>query len=201
MQSLLIIIALGNQSQREIIKLDLTKTKLDLTKTSLNLLLKMSLKSSFLFILITGLLISCDKKRVFDEYKSVGSAWNKKTVVSFDLPKLDTLKKYNLYVNLRANDDYKFNNLFLIVSLEQPNGLTKVDTLEYQMADVDGTLLGEGFSDLKESKLIYKEKVQFKASENNKVLIKQVVRQTGKVVGVENLEGITEVGFRIESLD
>ena len=69
------------------------------------------------------------------------------------------------------------------------------------MADVDGTLLGEGFSDLKESKLIYKEKVQFKASENNKVLIKQVVRQTGKVVGVENLEGITEVGFRIESLD
>jgi gliding motility-associated lipoprotein GldH len=102
---------------------------------------------------------------------------------------------------LRANDDYKFNNLFLIVSLEQPNGLTKVDTLEYQMADVDGTLLGDGFSDLKESKLFYKENVQFKASENNKVLVKQVVRQTGKVVGVENLEGITEVGFRIESLD
>jgi gliding motility-associated lipoprotein GldH len=161
----------------------------------------MNLKSSFLFIIIAGLFISCDKKRVFDEYKSVGSAWNKKTEVRFDLPKLDTLKKYNLYVNLRANDDYKFNNLFLIVALEQLNGLTKVDTLEYQMADVEGTLLGEGFSDLKESKLIYKENVRFKASENNKVHIKQVVRQSGKVVGVENLEGITEVGFRIESLD
>lgn len=161
----------------------------------------MSLKSSFLFILIIGVLISCDKKRVFDDYKSVGSAWNKKTVVSFDLPKLDTLKKYNLFVNLRANDNYQFNNLFLIVSLEAPNGLMKVDTLEYQMADVDGTLLGDGFSDLKESKLFYKENIQFKASENNKVHIKQVVRQTGKVVGVDNLEGITEVGFRIESLD
>jgi hypothetical protein len=33
------------------------------------------------------------------------------------------------------------------------------------------------------------------------VHIKQVVRQTGKVVGVDNLEGITEVGFRIESLE
>ena len=121
----------------------------------------MNLKNSFLFILIAGLLISCDKKRVFDEYKSVGSAWNKKTVVRFDLPKLDTLKKYNLYVNLRANDDYKFNNLFLIVSLEQPNGLTKVDTLEYQMADVDGTLLGEGFSDLKERKYLYCTKLQY----------------------------------------
>ena len=161
----------------------------------------MSLKSSILFIIIAGLLISCDKKRVFDEYESVGSAWNMKKEVVFELPKMDTLKKYNLFINLRANEDYKFNNLFLIVSMEQPNGLTKVDTLEYEMADVDGTLLGEGFSDIKESKLFYKENVKFKASENNKIHIKQAVRQTGKIVGVQDLEGITEVGFRVESLE
>jgi gliding motility-associated lipoprotein GldH len=161
----------------------------------------MNLKSSILFILIAVLLCSCDKKRVFDEYKSVGKAWNKNTVVDFNLPKLDTTKKYNLYVNLRADDSYEFNNLFLIVALEQPDGLTKVDTLEYQMADADGTLLGDGFSDIKESKLFYKERVQFKASENNKIHIKQAVRKTGKVVGVENLNGITAVGFRIESLE
>jgi len=161
----------------------------------------MSLKSSILFIIIAGLLISCDKKRVFDEYESVGSAWNMKKEVVFELPKMDTLKKYNLFINLRANDDYKFNNLFLIVSMEQPNGLTKVDTLEYEMADVDGTLLGEGFSDIKESKLFYKENVKFKASENNKIHIKQAVRQTGKIVEVQDLEGITEVGFRVESLE
>jgi gliding motility-associated lipoprotein GldH len=161
----------------------------------------MSLKSSFLFIIIAGLLISCDKKRVFDEYQSVGSAWNMKKEVIFELPKVDTLKKYNLFINLRANDDYKFNNLFLIVSMEQPNGLTKIDTLEYEMADVDGALLGDGFSDIKESKLYYKENVKFKASENNKIHIKQAVRQTGKIEGIQDLEGITEVGFRVESLE
>ena len=161
----------------------------------------MSLKSSILLIIIAGLYISCDKKRVFDESQSVGSAWNMKKEVVFELPKMDTLKKYNLFINLRANDDYKFNNLFLIVSLEQPNGLTKVDTLEYEMADVDGTLLGEGFSDIKESKLYYKESVKFKASENNKIHIKQAVRQTGKIEGVQDLEGITEIGFRVESLE
>ena len=161
----------------------------------------MSLKSSFLFIIIAGLLISCDKKRVFDEYQSVGSAWNMKKEVIFELPKIDTLKKYNLFINLRANDDYKFNNLFLIVSMEQPNGLTKVDTLEYEMADVDGALLGDGFSDIKESKLFFKENVKFKASENNKIHIKHAVRQTGKIVGVQDLEGITEVGFRVESIE
>ena len=146
----------------------------------------MSLKSSILFILIAGLLFSCDKKRVYDEYKSVGKAWNKNTVVDFNLPKLDTAKKYNLYINLRANDNYQFNNLFLIVALEQPNGLTKVDTLEYQMTETDGTLLGDGISDVKDSKLFYKGGVKFKSSENNKVHIKQAVRKTGKITGVEN---------------
>lgn len=161
----------------------------------------MSLKSNILLVFVVILLASCDKKRVFDEYKSVGNGWNKNSAIVFNLPKLDTLKKYNLFINLRGNDDYKFNNLFLIVSLEPAKGLTRVDTLEYQMAAPDGTLLGEGFSDIKESKLFYKGKEQFKFSENNKITIRQVVRQTGKITGVENLEGITEVGFRIESLE
>jgi gliding motility-associated lipoprotein GldH len=157
----------------------------------------MRIKNSLLLILVAVLLFSCDKKRVFDEYKSVGSAWNKDSIVTFDLPVLDSTKRYNLFVNLRDNNNYKYNNLFLIVSLESPNGYTKVDTLEYEMANPDGTLLGEGFTDLKESKLYYKENVRFRGK--YKVHIKQAVRENGKVPGVALLEGITEVGFRIEN--
>ncbi|PWA04528.1 gliding motility lipoprotein GldH [Flavobacterium psychrotolerans] len=169
----------------------------------------MNLKSSFHSFIIktvlfcfasTLLLVSCDKKRVFDEYKSVGTGWNKDSIVSFDLPKLDTSKKYNLFLNVRDNNEYPFNNLFLIVSLEQPNRVTLVDTLQYLMANPDGTLLGDGFTDVKESKLIYKERFKFKTG-NYKIHIKQAVRKTGKVAGVEKLEGITDVGFRIEKLD
>ncbi|MBP4141090.1 gliding motility lipoprotein GldH [Flavobacterium sp. P4023] len=156
----------------------------------------MWIKNSALILLGSILLFSCDKKRVYDEYKSVGNAWDKDSIVTFNLPELDSTKRYNLFVNLRANNDYKFNNLFLIVSLELPNGFTKVDTLEYQMADPDGTLLGNGFSDIKESKLFYKENVRFRSK--YKVHIKQAVRENGKVPGVKDLDGITEVGFRIE---
>ena len=159
----------------------------------------MNLKNSFFCIFIALLFFSCDKKRVFDEYKTVGSGWNKDSIVSFDLPALDSTKQYNLFVNLRANDDYKFNNIFLIVAMEQKNGFTKVDTLEYQMANPDGTLLGNGFTDLKESKLFYKEKVRFKGQ--FKVYIKQALRENGKVPGVSVLDGITDVGFRIETIE
>jgi len=163
----------------------------------------MSLKSnSFMLLTVAAVfLVSCDKKRVFDEYKSVGAAWNKDSVVTFELPKLDAKKAYNLYVNVRDNDAYPYNNMFLIVSLEQPNKKVKVDTLEYQMTNPDGTLLGDGFSDIKENKLFYKDKQQFTQKGIYKIHIQQAVRQTGKIEGVKALEGITDVGFRIESTE
>lgn len=161
----------------------------------------MSLKSSFLIVLIAIFLFSCDKERVFDDYKSVGDAWKKDSIVSFSFDQPDTTKHYNLFVNLRGNEKYQFSNLFLIVALEQPGGLTKVDTLQYQMTNPDGTLLGEGFSDIKESKLFYKEKMKFPKIGKYNVHIQQANRQTGKITGIEELEGITEVGFRIESIE
>lgn len=153
----------------------------------------------YLFVIIT--LISCDKNRVFDEYKSVGNAWNKDSIVSFELPQLDASKKYNLFVNIRDNNDFPFNNLHLIVSLEQPNKEILIDTLEYQMANPDGTLLGEGFSDIKENKLFFKQNTTFTQKGIYKINIKHAVRQTGKIVGEKELKGVTEVGFRIESIE
>lgn len=159
----------------------------------------MRIKNSGILFLVAILLFSCDKKRVFDQYKSVGSAWNKDSIVTFDLPVLDSTKKYNLFINLRANNNYPFKNLFLIAAIETPSGFTKVDTLEYEMAKPDGTLLGNGFTDIKESKLYYKEDVKFTGK--YKVHIKQAVRESGKIPGVQALEGITDVGFRIEQKD
>ncbi|WNM19740.1 gliding motility lipoprotein GldH [Flavobacterium capsici] len=159
----------------------------------------MNLKNSLLLALLFLCFISCDKKRVFDEYKSVGNSWHKDSIVTFELPELDKDKTYDLFLNVRDNDDYPFNNLFVIVSLEQPDKKIKVDTLEYVMTNPDGTLLGEGFSDIKESKLFYKGNEKFDQKGVYKVHIKQAVRQTGKIEGVENLKGITDIGFRIES--
>ncbi|AWA29197.1 gliding motility lipoprotein GldH [Flavobacterium magnum] len=161
----------------------------------------MGLKNSIVLLLTLSLLASCDKKRVFDEYKSVGAAWKKDSVVTFKFQSPDTVKAYNLFVNIRDNKDYQFSNLFLIVALEQPGGLTKVDTLQYQMTEPDGSLLGDGFTDVKENKLFYKEKMKFPKQGEYQVRISHAVRQTGKIPGVAELAGVTDVGFRIESTE
>jgi gliding motility-associated lipoprotein GldH len=159
----------------------------------------MKLKNNFYFFLLILVVVSCDKKSVFDEYHSVDNSWNKDSIIRFKLPRLDKTKKYDLFVNIRNNNDYPYNNIFLIVSMEQPNKKVVVDTLEYQMANPDGTLMGEGFSDIKLSKLLYKENMTFDLKGDYNIKIQHANRQTGKIAGIKTLDGVTDVGFRIES--
>ena len=158
------------------------------------------IKNSFLALGLLFLVCSCDKARVFDDYKEYGGAWNKDSIASFSFEQKDTTSLYNLFVTMRNNNAYPYNNIYLIVQMEEPGTkLTKVDTLEYQMANPDGSLMGNGFSDIKESKLWYKEKVRFPKAGKYTVKVQQAVRQAGQVPGVQELDGVTEVGFRIES--
>ena len=66
------------------------------------------------------------------------------------------------------------------------------------MANPDGSWLGTGFSDLKENKLWFRERYRFKKQGEYKINVKHAMRKNGSVLGIEELQGITEVGFRIE---
>ncbi|HET8752936.1 MAG TPA: gliding motility lipoprotein GldH [Salinimicrobium sp.] len=144
------------------------------------------------------LMISCDKKRIFDEYQNLPGKWHKDSVVTFNFQAPDTIRDYNLFINLRNNADYKYSNLFLITNMNFPNGKVISDTLEYDMAAPSGKWLGTGFGDLKENKLWYKENVRFSEVGGYTFEVEQAMRKSGETEGIIELEGITEVGFRIE---
>jgi gliding motility-associated lipoprotein GldH len=158
----------------------------------------------FIASLIILLFLSCDTNVVFDVYKTLPNQWHKDSITSFTFKTPDTINNYNLFVNLRNNNDYRFNNLFLIVALNYANGKVVTDTLEYKMAKPNGELLGTGFTDIKENKLWYKGyKSKFKFSDKGdcKVNIQHAMRKNGEVYGVDNLEGVSEIGFRIEKVN
>lgn len=154
----------------------------------------------FFFLIMSSVFVSCDSNRVFDEYKSVPNKWHKDAVISFKINPPDSTNAYNLFVNLRNTNAYKFNNLFLIVEMVFPHGKTIKDTLEYKMAEPSGKLLGTGYTDVKENKLWYKERVVFEETGEYTVNIQHAMRENGKVNGVLELEGITDVGFRVENI-
>jgi gliding motility-associated lipoprotein GldH len=153
------------------------------------------------FLAFVIALVSCDSSQVLDVYKSVPNKWHKENVISFNVTPPDSIKPYNLFVNVRNTNSYKYSNLFLIVEMEFPHGKIIKDTLEYRMADPTGKLLGTGLTDIKENKLWYKEQVIFEETGDYKVNIQHAMRENGKVNGVVELEGITDIGFRIENIN
>lgn len=158
--------------------------------------------SSYLLVLSTlcFTVISCQQNPsiVFDQYQETEGVWVKEDIKAFVYEAKDTVQDYDLFMNIRANKDYPFSNIFVILKMYQPNNDIVVDTLQFQMAMPDGTLLGTGFTDVKENKLWMKERFRFPESGNYKFTIEQVVRELGQIEGIDALNGISEVGFRIE---
>ena len=156
-------------------------------------------KSLPVFICLCFLfLMSCDKNRVYDQYQNLPGEWHKDSVVTFKVTAPDTIRNYNLFINLRNNSDYKYSNLFLVTRLNFPNGKVIADTLEYEMTKPSGEWLGTGFGELKENKLWYKENIRFTEAGEYEFNVQQAMRKNGETEGLESLDGVTEVGFRIE---
>lgn len=159
--------------------------------------------NSFYAVVILLLLgfTSCENHSFYDQYQRVDGVWDKEDVKTFTVVQEDTLSAYNLYLNIRNNKEYPFSNLFVILKMELPDSKVLVDTLEYQMARPDGTLLGVGFSDVKENKLWLKEGYVFPKSGTYQLKVEQAIREIGEVEGVQKLKGISEIGIQIDKAE
>lgn len=138
---------------------------------------------------------------VYSEYQPLNNGiWNKKDTLQFQVQDIDSTNKHHVFLNVRNDERYAFSNLFLILEMEAPNGNTTIDTLEYEMALPSGEWLGKGSGSVKESKLWYKENVDFKDSGVYTFKVLHAMRQNGEVEGLEALIGITDVGIQIEKV-
>jgi gliding motility-associated lipoprotein GldH len=164
--------------------------------------MEMIRKSKFLlFVLVLFFMLSCNDISEFNQYKSVeNSAWKSGEKISFNFEVKDTILPKSLFINIRNNNDYEFSNLYLITTLKFPNNSLVIDTLQYEMADASGKFLGNGFSEIKENKLFYKEHKVFPISGNYSLEIRHAMRKNSAINAIENLNGIQDVGFSIEKI-
>lgn len=156
------------------------------------------MRSCLVIFMTLGILVSCEEGLVKSEFKTTNNgSWNKDSIVAFTFSEMDTLQSYHMFINLRNDENFPYNNLFLIAELDFPEGETLTDTLEYEMAQPDGQWLGHGYGSIKENKLWYKQNIVFPDSGVYTLRLAHAMRKNGTVEGVENLEGITDVGFEI----
>ena len=143
-------------------------------------------------------MFSCSEALVKSDFDATDNgSWAKDDVIEFTFSEIDTLQMHDMFINVRNDNSFSYNNLFLIAELNFPDGEVVTDTLEYEMALPDGSWLGKGYGSIKENKLWYKENIVFPTSGVYTLRLAHAMRKNGKVNGVENLEGITDVGFEI----
>lgn len=136
--------------------------------------------------------VSCDRKRVFEAYKTLDEkGWNKDSVVVFNFLLTDTTRNHNLYVNIRNKGTYGYSNLWLFLSIGSPDGKTVTDTVEFSLAEPNGRWKGSGIGDLHDNQILYKKSVFFPKKGNYTFSIKQGMRDNV-------LQGIRDIGMRIE---
>lgn len=153
-----------------------------------------------LFIGIIFLLgISCTDQLAYFSYQSTNNGnWGKDQVMEFSFSDLDSTQAYNMYITLRNDEQYPYSNLFLIAEMTAPDGTSKRDTLEYEMADASGNWMGTGYGSVKENKLWYRENIVFPDSGVYTVTVSHAMRKNGSVEGIEKLPGVLDVGLQIE---
>jgi gliding motility-associated lipoprotein GldH len=153
---------------------------------------------SLFFIILFVVMVSCDETLVKADFQATeNGSWAKDDAVEFTFSEIDTIQKHDMFINVRNDNSFAYNNLFLIAKLNFPDGEIVTDTLEYEMALPDGTWLGKGYGSIKENKLWYKENIVFPTSGVYTLRLAHAMRKNGNVNGVENLEGVTDVGFEI----
>ena len=162
-----------------------------------NLIRKLNNMVLLCFILIC--FISCESDIGYTNYKSLSKDGFSSSPIVFNIPEnvIDSGIK-NLFIHLRNDNNYPYSNIFLIASVQAGNHLIFKDTLEYAMANPDGSWIGKGFTEVKDSKLWWKEGVVFPKERPISISIGQAVRSFGKEKGVLRLKGIESVGISIE---
>ena len=150
------------------------------------------------FCYLIFIFFSCSDKNSIVEYKNFNYGWESNDKAKFMIPPISG-EMANLIIHIRNNNSYAFSNIFLIASIEVEGKLFSRDTLEYELADSKGEWLGDGFTEVKESRLWWKEDFIIPEGEKIYAVIEHAVRSNGIENGIENLEGIIGVGLSIKT--
>ena len=149
------------------------------------------------FILLTSyLLFSCTTFDLYEKAVAIpGHNWKSDFKPSFTFTIKDTVPAYQLYLILRHNDKYNYNNIYLNLKIKAPDKDT-MQTARYDLplANNENGWLASGMDDIYEHRIPLTptgQQFYFKKPGNYTFTIEQIMRENP-------LKNVLNVGLRIE---
>jgi gliding motility-associated lipoprotein GldH len=146
--------------------------------------------SAFLFIII-----SCTTIDLYEKVVAVPQhKWNTDFKPSFSLTIKDTTAAYQLFIILRHNEKYNYNNIWLNLTAKSPVDSIQKFMVELPLATNEKGWLGSGMDDIYEHRIgltLDPSKFNFNAPGTYNFTIEHVMRE-------DPLENVMNVGVRLE---
>lgn len=141
-------------------------------------------------------LISCTTIDLYEKSVSIpGHSWKSSYKPSFTFTIKDTSSAYQLFLILRHNDKYNFNNIYINLSTQQPGAdTTQTGRYDLRLATDNEGWLGSGMDDIYEHRIPLTPvsgEFYFKKTGDYTFSIEQIMRENP-------LNNVLNVGLRIE---
>ncbi len=159
------------------------------------------LSNGYLALLLIALSFSFSFCNTIDLYEKVasipGHSWKSSFKPSFTFTIKDTTAPYQVYLVLRHNDKYNFNNIYINLTTKQPNqDSTQTARFDLELANNDKGWLASGMDDIYEHRIALipnGRNFYFKKMGDYTFTLEQIMRE-------DPLNNILNAGIRIEKV-
>ena len=86
---------------------------------------------------------SCGGKVIYQETIDISDPWSKTDSISFQYDIVDTLVPYDLILKVEHSPSFGYENLYLMVNTKFPDGQIKRGPLSLQLANNNGSWIGD----------------------------------------------------------
>lgn len=145
-----------------------------------------------LLIGLSLILTSCGPNYIFDQsYDISNDAWAYADTLNFEVDIEDSLKIYNLYLELEHSTDFYFHNLYVQIHTTFPSGKRISEKVSLELANKAGAWFGDCNEDWCTLNIPIQTGAYFNALGKHTITLEQYSRK-------ENLGGVKSLAFRIE---
>lgn len=151
-------------------------------------------KLYIVFLVVFAFLSSCDEGVVYYRFHPIeNSNWDKQAAANFliDSLSVDPDKRYDIVLEIVNNNQYPYQNIWLLVQQNITDTTFVSDTVEITLADPQGKWLGKGSVGLYQLSVPYKASVALDSTRAYLVRIRQVMKGN-------HIKGIEKVGVLIK---
>jgi gliding motility-associated lipoprotein GldH len=138
---------------------------------------------------------SCDNIDLYEKIDPIPDhEWASRHKPQFRFLLNDTTASYQLFITLRHNEKYGYNNIWLNLHANAPDSTTESFLIELPLASPDKGWLGNGMDDLYDHRIpvtLDPQKFNFKKKGEYTLTIEHVMRE-------DPLRNVMNVGLRLE---